>query len=71
MHSNGCNSMNTEVESSSVANQDIAWYNRALDSLEMVSLTKHSHALTVHYHRSPNEEMLIRILNGRGNAYLP
>jgi len=59
-----------EVDSSSVANQDIAWYNQGVG---LISDGKYKEALSCFDRALPsftgNEEMLIRILNGRGNAY--
>ncbi|MAI39982.1 MAG: hypothetical protein CMA09_01635 [Euryarchaeota archaeon] len=64
------NSANTEVESSSVANQDIAWYNQGVG---LIGDGKFNEALSCFDRALPSftgdEEMLIRILNGRGNAY--
>ena len=64
------NSANAEVDSSSVANQDIAWYNQGVG---LISDGKFREALSCFDRALPsftgNEEMLIRILNGRGNAF--
>ena len=61
---------NTEVDSSSVANQDIAWYNQGVG---LIGDGKFREALSCFDRALPSftgdEEMLIRILNGRGNAY--
>ena len=64
------NTANAEVDSSSVANQDIAWYNQGVG---LISDGKFREALSCFDRALPsftgNEEMLIRILNGRGNAF--
>lgn len=64
------NSANADVDSSSVANQDIAWYNQGVG---LISDGKFREALSCFDRALPsftgNEEMLIRILNGRGNAF--
>jgi len=63
-------SANAEVDSSSVANQDIAWYNQGVG---LISDGKYKEALSCFDRALPsftgNEEMLIRILNGKGNAF--
>ena len=63
-------SIETEVDSSSVSNQDVAWYNQGVGLIED---GKFREALSCFDRALPsfagNDEMLIRILNGRGNAY--
>ena len=63
-------SIDTEVDSSSVSNQDVAWYNQGVGLIED---GKFREALSCFDRALPsfagNDEMLIRILNGRGNAY--
>jgi tetratricopeptide (TPR) repeat protein len=62
--------VNTEVNSSSVANQDVAWYNQGNGLIEA---GKFREALSCFDRALPsfagNDDMIIRILNGRGNAY--
>jgi len=62
--------VNTEVNSSSVANQDVAWYNQGVGLIED---GKFNEALSCFDRALPsfagNDDMIIRILNGRGNAY--
>jgi tetratricopeptide (TPR) repeat protein len=62
--------VNTEVNSSSVANQDVAWYNQGVGLIEAgkfrESLSCFDRALPSF---AGDDEMIIRILNGRGNAY--
>ena len=62
--------VNTEVNSSSVANQDVAWYNQGVGLIES---GKFREALSCFDRALPsfagNDDMIIRILNGRGNAY--
>ena len=59
-----------EVNSSSVANQDVAWYNQGVGLIES---GKFREALSCFDRALPsfagNDDMIIRILNGRGNAY--
>ena len=63
-------SIDTEVDSSSVSNQDVAWYNQGVGLIED---GKFREALSCFDRALPSfagdDEMLIRILNGRGNAY--
>ena len=58
-----------ETNSSSVANQDIEWYNKGVGLIED---KKYREALSCFDRALPsfagNDEMVIRILNGRGNA---
>ena len=62
--------IDTEVDSSSVSNQDVAWYNQGVGLIED---GKFREALSCFDRALPSfsgdDEMLIRILNGRGNAY--
>ena len=62
--------IDTEVNSSSVTNQDVAWYNQGVGLIED---GKFREALSCFDRALPSfsgdDEMLIRILNGRGNAY--
>ena len=62
--------VSNDVNSMSVANQDIAWYNQGIGLIED---GKYREALSCFDRALPsfasNDEMLIRILNGRGNAY--
>ncbi len=63
-------SIETDVDSSSVSNQDVAWYNQGVGLIED---GKFREALSCFDRALPSfagdDEMLIRILNGRGNAY--
>ena len=58
------------ASSSSVANQDISWYNQGIQLMEdgkyREALSSFDHALPSFAH---DNQMVIRILNGRGNAY--
>ncbi|MAY04565.1 MAG: hypothetical protein CMB25_03055 [Euryarchaeota archaeon] len=60
----------TSSDSSSVANQDISWYNQGIQLMEdgkyREALSSFDRALPSFAHDS---QMVIRILNGRGNAY--
>jgi tetratricopeptide (TPR) repeat protein len=62
--------VDTEVNSSSVANQDVAWYNQGVALIEggkfREALSSFDRALPSF---AGNDDMIIRILNGRGNAY--
>ena len=64
------NVISKEVNSMSVSNQDIAWYNQGVGLIED---GKYREALSCFDRALPsfagNDEMLIRILNGRGNSY--
>ncbi|MCH1422940.1 MAG: tetratricopeptide repeat protein [Candidatus Poseidoniaceae archaeon] len=64
------NNANAEVDSSSVANQDIAWYNQGVG---LIADGKFNEALSCFDRALPSftgdDEMLMRILNGRGNAF--
>lgn len=59
-----------EVNSMSIANQDIAWYNQGVQLIDDgkfdKALSSFDRALPSFAH---DDEMLIRILNGKGNAY--
>jgi len=59
-----------ETSSKAVANQDIAWYNKGL---QLIEDGKYREALTCFDRALPSfkddDEMVIRILNGRGNSY--
>ncbi len=59
-----------EVNSMSIANQDIAWYNQGVQLIEDGKFDK---ALSSFDRALPSfandDDMLIRILNGKGNAY--
>lgn len=59
-----------EVNSMSIANQDIAWYNQGVQLIEDgkydKALSSFDRALPSFAH---DDDMLIRILNGKGNAY--
>lgn len=59
-----------EVNSMSIANQDIAWYNQGV---QLIEDGKYDKALSSFDRAIPSfandEDMLIRILNGKGNAY--
>ena len=59
-----------ETMSKSVANQDIAWYNKGV---QLIEDGKYREALTCFDRALPSfkddDEMVIRILNGRGNSY--
>ena len=59
-----------ETMSKSVANQDIAWYNKGV---QLIEDGKYKEALTCFDRALPSfkddDEMVIRILNGRGNSY--
>ena len=63
-------SSQTSVGSSSVANQDISWYNQGV---QLIEDGKFREALSCFDRALPSfandNEMVIRILNGRGNAY--
>jgi tetratricopeptide (TPR) repeat protein len=54
----------------SIANQDIAWYNQGV---QLIEDQKYDKALSSFDRALPSfandDEMLIRILNGKGNAY--
>ncbi|MEC8588768.1 MAG: tetratricopeptide repeat protein [Candidatus Thermoplasmatota archaeon] len=58
------------ANSSSVANQDISWYNQGIQLMEdgkyREALSSFDRALPSFAH---DDQMVIRILNGRGNAY--
>ena len=62
--------INAEVNSSSVANQDVAWYNQGVGLIES---GKFREALSCFDRALPSfagdDDMIIRILNGRGNSY--
>ena len=64
-------SVNTGMDSNSnsIANQDIEWYNKGVGLIED---KKYREALSCFDRALPsfadNDEMVIRILNGRGNA---
>jgi tetratricopeptide (TPR) repeat protein len=62
--------VDTEVNSSSVANQDVAWYNQGVALIEggkfREALSSFDRALPSF---AGDDGMIIRILNGRGNAY--
>jgi len=59
-----------ETTSKSVANQDVAWYNKGI---QLIEDGKYREALTCFDRALPSfkddDEMVIRILNGRGNSY--
>ena len=59
-----------EVNSMSIANQDIAWYNQGI---QLIEDGKYDKALSSFDRALPSfvgdDDMLIRILNGKGNAY--
>ncbi|MDE0557252.1 MAG: tetratricopeptide repeat protein [Candidatus Poseidoniaceae archaeon] len=59
-----------ETSSKSVANQDVAWYNKGI---QLIEDGKYREALTCFDRALPSfkddDEMVIRILNGRGNSY--
>ena len=59
-----------ETMSKSVANQDIAWYNKGI---QLTEDGKYREALTCFDRALPSfkddDEMVIRILNGRGNSF--
>ena len=59
-----------EVNSMSIANQDIAWYNQGV---QLIDDGKYDKALSSFDRALPSfandDDMLIRILNGKGNAY--
>jgi tetratricopeptide (TPR) repeat protein len=59
-----------EVNSMSIANQDIAWYNQGV---QLIDDGKFDKALSSFDRALPSfandDDMLIRILNGKGNAY--
>ena len=59
-----------EVNSMSIANQDIAWYNQGV---QLIEDGKYDKALSSFDRAMPSfahdDDMLIRILNGKGNAY--
>ena len=59
-----------ETMSKSVANQDIAWYNKGV---QLIDDCKYKEALTCFDRALPSfmddDEMVIRILNGRGNSF--
>jgi tetratricopeptide (TPR) repeat protein len=59
-----------ETTSKSVANQDIAWYNKGV---QLIDDGKYREALTCFDRALPSfkddDEMVIRILNGRGNSF--
>ena len=59
-----------EVNSMSIANEDIAWYNQGV---QLIDDGKYDKALSSFDRALPSfandDEMLIRILNGKGNAY--
>jgi len=59
-----------ETTSKSVANQDIAWYNKGV---QLIEDGKYREALTCFDRALPSfkddDEMVIRILNGRGNSF--
>jgi len=59
-----------ETMSKSVANQDIAWYNKGV---QLIEDGKYREALTCFDRALPSfkddDEMVIRILNGRGNSF--
>ena len=63
-------STQTNVGSSSVSNQDISWYNQGV---QLIEDGKFREALSSFDRALPSfandNEMVIRILNGRGNAY--
>jgi tetratricopeptide (TPR) repeat protein len=62
-------SMGIDSNSNSIANQDIEWYNKGVGLIED---KKYREALSCFDRALPsfadNDEMVIRILNGRGNA---
>ena len=62
-------SLGIESNSNSIANQDIEWYNKGVGLIED---KKYREALSCFDRALPsfadNDEMIIRILNGRGNA---
>ncbi len=62
--------VDTEVNSSSIANQEVAWYNQGVALIEggkfREALSSFDRALPSF---AGNDDMIIRILNGRGNAY--
>ena len=57
-------------ESNAVANQDISWYNQGV---ALIEAGKYAEALSCFDRALPSfandDEMVIRILNGRGNAF--
>lgn len=59
-----------ETTSKSVSNQDVAWYNKGV---QLIEDGKYREALTCFDRALPSfkddDEMIIRILNGRGNSY--
>ena len=59
-----------QADSSSVANQDIEWYNKGI---ELLNKDRHSEALSCFDRALPSfkddKAMAIKILNGRGNCY--
>jgi len=59
-----------ETTSKAVANQDVAWYNKGI---QLIEDGKYREALTCFDRALPSfkddDEMVIRILNGRGNSY--
>ena len=59
-----------EITSKAVANQDVAWYNKGI---QLIEDGKYREALTCFDRALPSfandDEMVIRILNGRGNSY--
>jgi tetratricopeptide (TPR) repeat protein len=59
-----------ETSSKSVSNQDVAWYNKGI---QLIEDGKYREALTCFDRALPSfkddDEMVIRILNGRGNSY--
>jgi len=63
-------SQTTSAQSSSIANHDIQWYNQGIRLLEdkkyREALSSFDKALASF---QDDEDMIIRILNGRGNAY--
>ena len=59
-----------ETTSKAVSNQDVAWYNKGV---QLIEDGKYDKALTCFDRALPSfkddDEMIIRILNGRGNSY--
>ena len=59
-----------ETTSKAVSNQDVAWYNKGI---QLIEDGKYREALTCFDRALPSfkddDEMIIRILNGRGNSY--
>jgi tetratricopeptide (TPR) repeat protein len=59
-----------ETTSKAVSNQDVAWYNKGV---QLIEDGKYREALTCFDRALPSfkddDEMIIRILNGRGNSY--